>query len=520
MTTSKDKKIFLKFMKFRDGNTYSLDYEFGYDQLRLITAVDICRWFRLLAYGSPEPPSPHQLPNGCRARTLYDYKSIISSYIPNNTLEYNVLTKIGNPTLAPTVLDLIKRVENQEYQIEEEKRNKKLSPPKPNPVNNTNPNSTNIVGVRQHEETPIITEGKDLQSPTPAEKSAARKRKKTPVKKKSPIVESNVQSPTAVAVAVAAATRQPKKAVKKNKNKSPATIAKVPVPASVPIPPSTMMKYQSVSYGPNRTIPVVPVPIYNDRIPDITPILDQYRELSNQNTEILISLQLQHEELSKEFEQLKRAVERFTPNIVIDDVVVSATVGSKNATLSKCPKNLYVLWEEYQKGLDGRKPAKRFSLRERGKVRYKYTRRKVVWDRIRRMKKQGFTAKTAIQELYRLYGETTSVTDIINKIRTERMKSETYNNKKWKAVPNELNEEEEEDVPSQEEEEDDDDDDDEPMEEEEPEHPTDHNTGDATVPTQQEEEDEKMEDMSELPTTDTRDTSIPTEARNESMTSD
>jgi hypothetical protein len=53
--------------------------------------------------------------------------------------------------------------------------------------------------------------------------------------------------------------------------------------------------------------------------------------------------------------------------------IVGAPVGvhpfQYGVKLSKCPRNLYALWEEYKFGLNGQKPAKKFTSRERGSVR-------------------------------------------------------------------------------------------------------------------------------------------------------
>ena len=50
--------------------------------------------------------------------------------------------------------------------------------------------------------------------------------------------------------------------------------------------------------------------------------------------------------------------------------IVGGSVNTYHTTLSKCPKSLYVLWQEYEFGIGGRKPAKLFSAMERGKVKY------------------------------------------------------------------------------------------------------------------------------------------------------
>jgi hypothetical protein len=91
-----------------------------------------------------------------------------------------------------------------------------------------------------------------------------------------------------------------------------------------------------------------------------------------------------------------------------------------NVTLSDNPRDLYVLWEEYEFGINGRKASKRFSVRERGQVKYKYHRQKVVWDKIAHLIRQGHTYLTAIDEIHRVYGENSTVTQIINLMRQDR----------------------------------------------------------------------------------------------------
>ena len=91
------------------------------------------------------------------------------------------------------------------------------------------------------------------------------------------------------------------------------------------------------------------------------------------------------------------------------------------STLCKKPRDLHQLWEEYEFGVGGRKPAKKFSTRERGRVKYKYHRRKVVWDKIAELIRRGHDSHTAVDELYTIYGHRSTVTDIINNMRQDRM---------------------------------------------------------------------------------------------------
>ena len=89
-------------------------------------------------------------------------------------------------------------------------------------------------------------------------------------------------------------------------------------------------------------------------------------------------------------------------------------------TLSPNPKSLFDLWDEYLNGLGGRKPARLFSESERGRVKYKYSRRKVVWDVVKKLVDLGHTANTAIDMIYDVYGAQTCVTKIINRLRKDK----------------------------------------------------------------------------------------------------
>jgi len=92
-----------------------------------------------------------------------------------------------------------------------------------------------------------------------------------------------------------------------------------------------------------------------------------------------------------------------------------------NATLMPTPRSLHVLWQEYAVGVGGRKAARLFTPQERGRVRHKYTRRKVVWQTVDRMVRgQGLTAQVAIDRIYTHYGADLTTTEIINRMLHDR----------------------------------------------------------------------------------------------------
>ena len=101
---------------------------------------------------------------------------------------------------------------------------------------------------------------------------------------------------------------------------------------------------------------------------------------------------------------------------------VEDTVRRMPAKLSRSPKTLFDLWHEYQFGLNGCKPAKDFTLEERGKVKSVYCRRKVFWDVVASLVNAGHTSEVAIDKVYACYGRVKSVTTILlNTVQDRRM---------------------------------------------------------------------------------------------------
>jgi hypothetical protein len=92
----------------------------------------------------------------------------------------------------------------------------------------------------------------------------------------------------------------------------------------------------------------------------------------------------------------------------------NALPGGAVATLSPLQRSLFVLWQEYEFGIGGRKAAKDFTAVERGRVKYTYHRRKVVWDAVAELVRAGWQANVACDKIYEVYGRNESVTKIIN----------------------------------------------------------------------------------------------------------
>ena len=93
---------------------------------------------------------------------------------------------------------------------------------------------------------------------------------------------------------------------------------------------------------------------------------------------------------------------------------------AQGSTLGPNPRSLYMLWDEYENDIGGRKAARLFSREERGKVKDKFHWRKVVWDCVATLVRAGLTAQVSIDHIHHIYGENTTVTNIINRMRHDR----------------------------------------------------------------------------------------------------
>lgn len=109
---------------------------------------------------------------------------------------------------------------------------------------------------------------------------------------------------------------------------------------------------------------------------------------------------------------------------VLDHHVVGKNKRGANhlppAELSSCPRTLYDLWLEYEEGIGGRKAARLFTAQERGRVKHTYTRRKIVWDLVKKLIRNGLSYELACDRIYKVYGVATPVTAIINHLKNDK----------------------------------------------------------------------------------------------------
>ena len=87
--------------------------------------------------------------------------------------------------------------------------------------------------------------------------------------------------------------------------------------------------------------------------------------------------------------------------------------------LSRLPKTLHALWQEYEFGSPGKKPARDFTPAERGKVKHTYYMRKFLWNTVAEMVRSGIDANVACDKIYEVYGQNQSVTKILNALKRD-----------------------------------------------------------------------------------------------------
>lgn len=163
----------------------------------------------------------------------------------------------------------------------------------------------------------------------------------------------------------------------------------------------------------------------------LTAVYAKQTALERRVIDMANSQQHYHHQTDRRLIQVERSVRRlsmFRPVGRRDDAAEDAEGEERRggrapipfvATLSRCPRDLYILWREFEFGIGGRKPARHFTRFERGRVRVVYSKRKLVWSTIDRMVRGGYVAETAIDKIYEVYGRGLSVTEIIKRLRVD-----------------------------------------------------------------------------------------------------
>ena len=158
--------------------------------------------------------------------------------------------------------------------------------------------------------------------------------------------------------------------------------------------------------------------------------------LRRDNAELLAELRRRSDINERMLRQVNRSVTHMTRNPLrrqlqsnaqnesdrdLDNAVAATADEETSAVLlSKCPKSLHALWNEYEFGLANHKAAKDFSPSERGRVKHVYSRRNVFWHKVSEMIRSGWSAHDACNKIYEVYGANQTITSITNQMRKDR----------------------------------------------------------------------------------------------------
>ena len=93
--------------------------------------------------------------------------------------------------------------------------------------------------------------------------------------------------------------------------------------------------------------------------------------------------------------------------------------GDEPTNLTGNPPNFHVVWNDYETGIGGNKPAKYFTKTESGRVKHMYSRRLVLWKGVGRMIARGTTCNAVIERIYDVYKSLDKVSTILNAMRID-----------------------------------------------------------------------------------------------------
>lgn len=162
----------------------------------------------------------------------------------------------------------------------------------------------------------------------------------------------------------------------------------------------------------------------------------QIMHMREENRELRIELERRDKKMERQLNFLNRNVQRIAyapgtrrtptqgststaPNFeVLESQNVEYTGAEEQnrltAVLGKHPQTLHDLWNEYEFGSAGHKPAKDFTAKERGgKNKHMFYLRKFLWNKVAEMVRSGMDARTACDKIYDVYGHNQSVSNQI-----------------------------------------------------------------------------------------------------------
>eukprot|EP00957_Ditylum_brightwellii_P103902 7916533-Ditylum_brightwellii.AAC.1 len=96
-------------MSYLCNRLYPENHEFSTYDLERLTPHGIYQWMIFKVYRTDDPIPDNNLTEGCSSNLKY-YKKVISYYMPNHRMQWNKISKAGNPTRSENVNDLVQAV--------------------------------------------------------------------------------------------------------------------------------------------------------------------------------------------------------------------------------------------------------------------------------------------------------------------------------------------------------------------------------------------------------------------------
>eukprot|EP00957_Ditylum_brightwellii_P051911 3937539-Ditylum_brightwellii.AAC.1 len=96
-------------MSYLCNRSYPENHEFSTHDLERLIPHDIYQWMIFKVHRTDDPAPDNNLTVGHSSSLKY-YKKAISYYIPNCRMQWNEISKVGNPTRSEDVNDLVQAV--------------------------------------------------------------------------------------------------------------------------------------------------------------------------------------------------------------------------------------------------------------------------------------------------------------------------------------------------------------------------------------------------------------------------
>lgn len=154
----------------------------------------------------------------------------------------------------------------------------------------------------------------------------------------------------------------------------------------------------------------------------LSSVLSLQRRIEEMSVDIGERMVARHNTTMRWFTRMEQSVRRIAVQPVVRPVLADLEDGENVSpprhtkaryNLTKKPKDLYVLWREYEFGVGGGKPAKFLTAVEQGGDKTNYSWRKVFWDMVVSLIVCGHVSDVAVDMMYGAYGRSQSLTQVL-----------------------------------------------------------------------------------------------------------